>query len=763
MKKISRFWFCAILLVAFVSIGFAFADDRIENGVLYIEEGTVDVPYAKYRRNSEITSVVFPKSVKRIGYEAFRECPNLQSVEIPGTVSVIDSWAFAKCEKLENVTINKGTTAINEYSFYGCSALKNIQVPGTVSVIGKWAFGKCEALETAVLEEGVSMIVECAFYGCNNLKFISLPESLLAIGKYFPTKTVIKGIVGSYAENYAKDRNISFEPSGYSDEYGAKALELDLAHITQIPDGAYKNFTALKKLVLSPETTKIGKEAFAFSALSEVYIPATVKFIGLNAFPKTTVISCENGSFAYAWAKRNNYKTKIHSGKGLFVDVPSKAEISAYMKQNIFWTEAELQGELYETEPNFEEGFVPGVLSYTTQRNGLKALNTIRYLAGLSSVEIDNGYSSLAQLAAAANAAKGTLSHQPEKPENVSDSVYADVLKGTMASNLSKGQESLPLAILRLTRDMVGDDASVESMTHRRWILNPAMAKTGFGVADKVYAQFASDCSKENVLSNTEIIVWPPQNMPLEIATVEDPYSVFLADGFTVTDNISISMTRSGDGASWNFSKAASDGYFRFAEGGNGIHKTYIAWKPQEITKYIAGDVVEVVINGVEKDGKAYPIKYSVEYFNALPTDSIAEGILTIADNTKIITNTKYKGSSDFTQLVMPESLKKIGIEAFRECGGLQSVYIPGNVEEIGLWAFAKCPALETVEIAEGVKTIGECAFYGCDNLKIVTIPNSVNTIGKYFPKNATIRCEAGSFAQFYGKSKGINVEIIKE
>ena len=76
--------FTCLLFVVFVSN--VFAQDRIEEGVLYIEDGTIDISYAKYRRNSEITSVVIPQSVKRIGYEAFRECPNLQTIISETTV-----------------------------------------------------------------------------------------------------------------------------------------------------------------------------------------------------------------------------------------------------------------------------------------------------------------------------------------------------------------------------------------------------------------------------------------------------------------------------------------------------------------------------------------------------------------------------------------------------------------------------------------------------------------------------------------------------
>lgn len=751
--------FTCLLFVVFVSN--VFAQDRIEEGVLYIEDGTIDISYAKYRRNSEITSVVIPQSVKRIGYEAFRECPNLQTVIIPETVSVIDSWAFAKCEKLENVTINKGTTAINEYAFYGCSALKNIQVPGTVSVIGKWAFGKCTALETVILREGVSMIVECAFYGCTNLQTITLPESLTAIGRFFPTKISLKGIKGSYAESYALEKNINFEVIGYSLEFAKNAKILDLDNKIEIYDEEYKNFVNLEKVLFGEGLTKIGKEAFAFSKLSKVNIPDSVTFIGSNAFARSSVICGSSDSYGIMWAKRNGYKFEVIDTVGIKTNYPSQEQIIQYLKNNPIYIQEELQGELYDVIPCFDGEFVAGKLSFQAKNNGLKAMNTIRYMAGLSLVEIDSEYEQLAQLAASANAAQNTLTHKFEKLPNMSEEDYENALKGAQASNLAKGQESLPLAILRLNRDSVSKNTNVDSLTHRRWILNPAMKKTGFGIAQKVYAQYAGDISNENIFSDTKIVCWPPKNMPLEYATKDDPYSVFLTDDFEFDSEVSVSMVRSGDGGTWNFTAAQSDGYFRYAEGGNNVHTKYIAWKPDNITDYMVNDIVEIIINGVKKDGKGYPIKYSVTYFNALPTDKIEDGVLYVADGTKIITRAKYKNNADFSKVVIPESVVKIDKEAFRNCSNLKTLEVPPSVKIIDEWAFAECSALEDVQLSEGVNSVKKAAFYKCDNVKYITLPSTIFELDPYLTKTVILKCNSKSYGEFLAKKLGLKTELI--
>lgn len=760
MKKISRF-IVSLLLLLFVSGVFAFAQDRIENGVLYVAEGTVDIAYAKYRRNAEITSVILPKTLKRIGYEAFRECPNLTTVTIPGTVSVIDSWAFAKCAKLEKVQLNTGITSINEYAFFGCDSLKTVVIPGSVSIIGKWSFGKNINLEKVVINEGVTTIIECAFYNCDNLKTITIPESVNYIGRYFPKSTVLC-VAGSYAEKWAKEQKIPCEISGYSSDFATNAKTLDLGNLTVIPENAFRKFRSLENVIFSPFTTRIGSEAFAFCPIKVVNIPASVSYIGDNAFPRNTMINCVPESYAEIWATRNGYKVSSLSAIGINATVPSQDEIVKYLQMNRFWLEAENQSELYDIEPEIKIPYYAGVMTIAAQTSGLRALNTIRFLAGLNQVKLSEKYSNAAQAAAVLNEISGTLSHKPVMPKEMDSDLYQLGLEGSSNSNLAKGQESLPLAILRLMRDAVSKDVTTEALTHRRWILNPTMSETGFGIAGKIYAQYTSDSAYKDYQSNTAVIAWPPQNMPVEYATAEDPYSLFLTGNFKFSPALSVKMIRTSDNMTWKFSATERDGYFRAADGGNQIHKKYIAWKPDNLTEYKAGDKIRIVVDGVLCNDEPYLIEYSVSYFNALPVDRIQEGVLIIAVDSKIVSNTKYKQVTGFSSVVFPSKLKKIGIEAFKECPDLISLNIPGSVETIDAWAFAKCPRLENVVIVDGVKTIGECAFYGCDALKTVTIPNSVTEIGNYFPSKTTIKCKAGSFAEFYATRKRIPVEIIQ-
>lgn len=105
----------------------------------------------------------------------------------------------------------------------------------------------------------------------------------------------------------------------------------------------------------------------------------------------------------------------------------------------------------------------------------------------------------------------------------------------------------------------------------------------------------------------------------------------------------------------------------------------------------------------------------------------------------------RYNGND--TDVVIPDSVVKIGKRAFESCPGIRSVTISDSVNEIGDCAFLSCvglksaiffkvvkisdgafsgcQSLEQVILPETVKTIGQRAFCGCTNLELINIPDS--------------------------------------
>lgn len=86
-----------------------------------------------------------------------------------------------------------------------------------------------------------------------------------------------------------------------------------------------------------------------------------------------------------------------------------------------------------------------------------------------------------------------------------------------------------------------------------------------------------------------------------------------------------------------------------------------------------------------------------------------------------------YKGNGNMVSV--PEGVKQIGAEAFKDHSEINKVIIPESVEVIGEAAFAGCDGLTEAEGGDNVQKISDRAFAGCP-IETVHIPASVENIG---------------------------------
>ena len=126
-------------------------------------------------------------------------------------------------------------------------------------------------------------------------------------------------------------------------------------------------------------------------------------------------------------------------------------------------------------------------------------------------------------------------------------------------------------------------------------------------------------------------------------------------------------------------------------------------------------------------------IEYSGTLFgrpwNAKCMNGIIDGIFIFNDETKTILEACLTTAEG--EMIIPNSVEKIGNKAFKYCNNITSVTIPNSVTVIDNEAFWGCKKLTNITIPNSVIEIGDYAFLDCDSVTSVVIGNSVTRVGQ--------------------------------
>ena len=285
----------------------------------------------------------------------------------------------------------------------------------------------------------------------------------------------------------------------------------------------------------------------------------------------------------------------VFAAAGPNVEKHTKEQILAYIGQ------AENNGITlaspltFASEPSFTAPCAPGALSADTQASALGMLNEIRYIAGLShNVASYNSYIELTQAGALTNYINDELTHYPVQPTGMNSSLYALGKEGCAKSNIAwSSAANVPITKTIVTGWMADEDANnLDSVGHRRWCLNPAMARTGFGAVTGDNGTYAAMYSMDNSgSSSVSKVVWPAQVMPTEYFNASYPWSISSSTAFP--GGTSITLTRERDGKVWNFSPSSADGYFHYNTENCGLPYCLI-FRPSQVGSYRDGDIFHV-------------------------------------------------------------------------------------------------------------------------------------------------------------------------
>ena len=429
------------------------------------------------------------------------------------------------------------------------------------------------------------------------------------------------------------------------------------------------------------------------------------------------------------------------SSAGYTLKLPTQDEIRAkYKEYNIDLNKAVT----YTKDYSASAPYAMGDISDWDRINGLNALNFCRYIAGLPyDVQLKAEYNEYTQAASLVNAANNVLTHSPSKPAGMSDALYKMGADGAGSSNLSMGRTNIASCIIKGYMDD-SDTSNIDRLGHRRWILNPDMKYTGFGLVGVYSATYAFDRSRSGSFTG-DYVAWPPANMPYELYNSNPSrsayaFSVTLGNAYDTPSisNVTVDISSAKLNKSWHLDKNCKD-YSKYLN----VENSYYG-NPKciifNVDKFPVGDKITVTINGITKGGASAPITYTVNLFELEHKFSgsvtkeptcISEGIRTYTcacgeSYTEVIAKTAHSYSGNWVT-DKTATCAEDGIRSHHclICGDRKDITAIPKTDHKFL---SKVTTLATCT-ESGVETL-TCSV--CDTTKTQSIPSTGHSFGEY-------------------------------
>ena len=290
----------------------------------------------------------------------------------------------------------------------------------------------------------------------------------------------------------------------------------------------------------------------------------------------------------------------------------------------------------YAEKPDPQTFLTAGSLTEEAVQDALALVNFMRALAGLEDVGIDPLYSLRAQNASLVLAGNDALSHTPEKPAAMGEDMYRSGYIGASSGNIAKFNWMHSGILLDGIKYFARDDGqfNLSVLGHRRWLLDPKMEKTGFGLANAVngnsfVVMHAVDGNNKD--ADWSYVAWPTADaFPTEFMQKDLAWSVSLNDEVYDLNAsrpiITLAEETLGLAFTFDLSKETGDGYCRISYDNCGSGPCMI-FRPNfaqtGFEAYEQNQIWHVRITGLAgTDGQAHEIEYTSRMVSLYPQDA---------------------------------------------------------------------------------------------------------------------------------------------
>lgn len=642
----------------------------------------------------------------------------LKAINVAGAKGAVweDGTLYAVYENGERMLIKvkdgtgtfrvpEGVVALCERAFFG-TQYSEVVLPETLKNIGEGAFEDCAMLRTVNIPSTVETIPVRAFVS-TALTEIIIPEGVTSIGEW-AFSNCTKAVRISLPESLRYINYCAFNACTALTEVTIPG------GVTRIDNEAFAYCRSLRRVTIGEGVKTLGDAAFnCCESLSEISLPETLTSIGVAALNECRSLE---RLVIPAGVTSIGEKGVVGRGSGNIVcfkssKLPSIVRPMDYEKMT----------------------FITDFKEFTTDEQGV-------------TYAVTNG----GDMIAISYTGTATYVVLPENVTEVTETFKSSIntvyLKSdTLPKGVNPGDSKFVTSFKEFMTDAQGvtyviknsGEMYVVSYTGNRTVITLPE-----GVVEICVRGFAHTSIESVKLPSTLKVIGGAA-----FEGCEKLYDITLPEGLTVIGEYAFQScyaierllvpqgtTEIGNGAFWGILTV----YFEADTLPEGFDPgdSRIVTSVKEIMTDAQG-VTYAVLNSGEM--------IAISYTGTGTSVVLPEGVVEIAANC-------FENSVKLRNIVLPSTLKRIGVAAFRNCGALKEIEIPEGITTIPIDAFISCGDLRKVKLPSTVKIIERDAFGWCGNLANIEFPDGLEEIGD----NAFLECRALRYVIIPGSVKTI-------
>ena len=724
-------------------------------------------------------------TVDAIGEYAFFECPNLESVEIPNSVQTIGGRAFENCSALSSVTIGESVTRIG-YDAFKHSGLTSVVLPNSLEYIDYHAFDGCANLEYVSLGLSIQTIRENVFQGCDNLATVNVGSISSLMNIEFTnndsnplTKAEHLYLNGEEVTELVIPDGVTEIPANFFSGLTGITSVVIPGSVTYIGDNAFSGCTSLASVTFPNSPFTLGQNVFANTAFLN------------NA--EDGVIYVGNSVYGYQGSMPENASIVIKEGTTVIVENAflnctglTSIEVPAtvtYIGKNAFagttWYETQPDGPIYINKVFYKYKGTMALNSEYEVADGTVSISgeAFKGYTQLSKLVLPNSLTTIGQQAfhgclGLANLSIGEgLTHTGNDAfggcSNLNN-IYVPNVAQLFFLSSGSGQSN-PFALARhlfvndeeVTELVIPD--GVEELNEGFFynfgknVTSVTIANSLKNIGDRAFRDW-TNLSQVTFGESLKTIgieaFW--ECMALESVVFPNSLDSIMARAFEGCSKLSSvtfgdSIVFVGESAFYRCENLQSihvtnlDTWYavNFENGSNPLYYAkHLYCNGEEVTQLVIPDgVTEVtkdLFNGYENITSVV-IPNSVVKIGDYAFSNLANlKSVTLGDSLKTIGTAAFRGCTALESIVIPNSVTSFARDVFHGCSNLASVTLGNSLQTIGGGSFWQCTRLDSIIIPNSVTTIEDRVFEGCTKLSYITLGDSLKTIGEY----AFYRCD---------------------